>query len=172
MRARELRANATPAERILWRRLSARKVIGARFNRQVTIGPFTADLVCRAVKLVVEVDGGHHAKQMQADAARTRYLEECGYRVIRFWNNDVIENVEGVVAAIEQALRTLPSPSTSRKREGSTPPSPRERAGNRPSYLPSRLREGSGEGLAAVDAVPSPDLAPSQDPGPQPGDHR
>ncbi|MBW8743035.1 MAG: endonuclease domain-containing protein [Sphingomonas sp.] len=117
-RARELRANATPSERILWRALSARKVSGVRFNRQVPIGPFICDFVSRSAKLIIEVDGGQHGWQTDEDAARTRYLESQGYRVIRFWNSDVLEGLEGVVAEIATVIATLPSPNPSRKREG------------------------------------------------------
>jgi very-short-patch-repair endonuclease len=117
-RARELRLNATLAERMLWRELSARKVSGVRFNRQVPIGPFICDFVSRGSKLIIEVDGGQHWWRTDEDAARTRYLESQGYRVIRFWNSDVLERLEGVVAEIAKVIATLPSPDPSRKREG------------------------------------------------------
>ena len=116
-RARHLRNNPTDAERALWQALSARKVAGARFNRQVRIKPYFCDLVARTPKLIVEIDGGQHAESA-SDLQRTRYLEAKGYRVIRFWNNDVLSNLEGVVAEIERVLAALPSPSPSRKREG------------------------------------------------------
>ncbi|QNA84244.1 DUF559 domain-containing protein [Sphingomonas sp. So64.6b] len=119
MRARELRANATDAERRLWAHLSARKIAGARFNRQVPIGPFICDFVSRGAKLVIEVDGGQHDWNAETDRTRTRYIESHGFRVIRFWNNDVMESIEGVVAKIEQALADRPSPNPSREREGS-----------------------------------------------------
>ena len=117
--ARALRVNATPSERILWRQLSARKVSGVRFNRQVPIGPFICDFVARSLNLIIEVDGGQHGQRTDEDAARTRYLEGHGYRVIRFWNSDVLERLEGVVAEIEAVIAGLPSPNPSRKREGS-----------------------------------------------------
>jgi very-short-patch-repair endonuclease len=119
MRARDLRANATDAERRLWAQISARKIAGARFNRQVPIGPFICDFVSRSAKLVIEVDGGQHALNAEADLDRTHYLERQGYRVLRFWNNDVMERIEGVVMMIERALVDSPSPNPSRKREGS-----------------------------------------------------
>jgi very-short-patch-repair endonuclease len=118
-RARNLRTNATAAERRLWRELSARKVSGIRFNRQVPIGPFICDFVARGPKLIIEVDGGQHGWQADEDQARTRYLESQGYRVIRFWNPDILERIEGVVAEIERAIAALPSPNPSRMREGS-----------------------------------------------------
>ncbi|MFA5963083.1 MAG: DUF559 domain-containing protein [Sphingomonas sp.] len=118
-RIRELRNNPTLAERAPWRQLSARKIAGVRFNRQVDIGPFVADFASRSLKLVIEVDGGQHAEQTDADAQRTRVIESYGFRVIRFWNNDVLENLEGVVAEIERVIAALPSPDPSRTREGS-----------------------------------------------------
>ncbi|MDR6789601.1 very-short-patch-repair endonuclease [Sphingomonas sp. BE138] len=118
-KAQRLRREATSAERLLWQHLSARKVAGTRFNRQVPIGPYICDFVARSVGLVVEVDGGQHEWQSDKDATRTRYLEGLGYTVIRFWNHDVTERTAGVVQRIETALTALPSPDPSRKREGS-----------------------------------------------------
>jgi very-short-patch-repair endonuclease len=117
-RSRELRLNATDAERKLWTQLSARKLAGIRFNRQFPIGPFICDFVSRTAKLVIEVDGGQHAVDVAKDEARTAYLETRGYRVIRFWSNDVLERIEGVVSEIERVLADMPSPNPSRKREG------------------------------------------------------
>src|SRR3546814_13577570 len=96
MRSRELRLNATEAERKLWAQLSARKVSGIRFNRQFPIGPFICDFVSRTAKLVIEVDGGQNADDVEKDKSRPAYLEAQGYRVIRFWNNDVMDRIEGV----------------------------------------------------------------------------
>ncbi len=111
-RSRELRANMTDAERTLWACLSARKIANTRFNTQFPIGPFVCDFVSRGAKLVIEVDGGQHAVTAGADAARTRYIESMGYRVIRFWNNDVLTNLDGVVFEIERVLggQALPHP--------------------------------------------------------------
>jgi very-short-patch-repair endonuclease len=119
-RARTLRANPTEAERRLWAGLSARGVRGVRFNRQVPIGPCICDFVARAIGLVIEVDGGQHAGS-EADAERTRFLQARGYRVLRFWNDEVLRNMEGVVAVISAALADTPSPYPSRKREGDRP---------------------------------------------------
>ena len=120
-RARELRHNATEAERVLWRAINARKIAGVRFNRQVPVGPFIGDFVARSIGLVIEVDGGQHNEGL--DAARTRHLEAQGYRVIRFWNNDVFGNLDGVTTEIERVIGEMaahmPSPDPSRKREGS-----------------------------------------------------
>jgi very-short-patch-repair endonuclease len=117
-RARELRNSATAAERVLWARLHARQVAGVRFNRQVPIGPFICDFVSRSWRLVIEVDGGQHDWRSDEDAARTRFIEQQGFRVIRFWNNEVLEQIEGVVAEIERVLVAMPCPDPSRKREG------------------------------------------------------
>jgi very-short-patch-repair endonuclease len=127
VRARNLRNNPTPAESTLWAHLSGRQRLGIRFNRQVQLGPYFCDFVARSTRLVVEVDGGQHDWQSAEDATRTRFLESIGFRVIRFWNNDVLERTEGVVAEIDRVLADMiaegarmnrPSPSPSRKREG------------------------------------------------------
>jgi len=119
--SRELRSNPTEAERKLWRAISNRQLNGIRFNRQVPIGPFICDFVARSAKLIIELDGGQHAINADQDAKRTKFLEGCGYRLIRFWNNDVLENIEGVVTRIDQALNHRPSPSALR---ASSPPAP------------------------------------------------
>ena len=99
--ARKLRGNSTDAERLLWSRIRSRQ-LGAKFVRQFPIGPYIADFACRSARLVIELDGGQHREEI--DASRTATIEAYGYRVIRFWNNEVIENLEGVVAAIVQEL--------------------------------------------------------------------
>ncbi|MBP2275711.1 MULTISPECIES: endonuclease domain-containing protein [Sphingomonas] len=122
-KARALRGNATAAEVRLWRAISARKLEGVRFNRQVPIGPFICDFVARSLKLIIEVDGDTHGETREQDEERTRYLQSEGYQVIRFWNNDVLGNLDGVVAEIARVVSLLsiptPSPSPSREREGS-----------------------------------------------------
>ncbi|WP_082444991.1 endonuclease domain-containing protein [Sphingomonas sp. Leaf28] len=144
-RIRALRATPTRAESALWQHLAARRTAGTRFNRQVPIGPFICDFVSRATKLVIEVDGGQHDWQSDDDARRTRFIENQGYRVIRFWNNDVLERLEGVVAEIARVLAERPSPNPSRKRKGDTVAA----EASATLLLPSRSREGSGEGIAA-----------------------
>jgi very-short-patch-repair endonuclease len=89
-----------------------------RFNRQFPIGRYICDFVSRGAKLVIELDGDSHAHSVSYDAARTRFLEQEGYRVLRFWNNDVMENLEGVVNRIARELADSPSPNPSRTREG------------------------------------------------------
>jgi very-short-patch-repair endonuclease len=105
-RSRELRRNSTDAERALWNRLRA-KQLGFRFNRQYPIGPFIADFAARAKGLVIELDGGQHAHASSYDQDRTRYIEERGYRVLRFWNIDVLTNLDGVIMEIEPVLALL-----------------------------------------------------------------
>ncbi|MFD1107558.1 endonuclease domain-containing protein [Sphingobium olei] len=117
MKARALRNNATDAERALWQAISARKVRGIRFNRQVPIGPFICDFVARSIGLVIEVDGSQHGEEV--DRQRTSYIEAQGFRVIRFWNHDVLGNIEGVIDEIERVIANMPSPNPSRRREGS-----------------------------------------------------
>jgi very-short-patch-repair endonuclease len=103
-RARRLRRDATDAEKRLWCALRE-SFPAAKFRRQSPVGPFFADFLSFRYKLIVEVDGGQHAQAAAADARRTRYLEREGYSVIRFWNNEVLANTEGVVEAISLALR-------------------------------------------------------------------
>ncbi len=118
-RSRELRQNATEPERKLWQYLSARKLKGVRFNRQFPVGQFICDFASRERKLVIELDGGQHAFAADYDVGRTRFLEGQGYRVLRFWNNEVMDNIDGVLGVIGQTLDNMPSPNPSRRREGS-----------------------------------------------------
>ena len=111
IRSRELRNQPTEAERKLWLHLRNRQLGGIRFNRQVPIGPFICDFVARSSKLVVELDGGQHSSNVAADEKRTTFLEQQGYCVLRFWNNEVLENVEGVLGVIEGALTNRPFPT-------------------------------------------------------------
>ena len=106
-RAQELRNNPTAAERKLWMHLGGRRLDGHKFTRQATVGPFICDFMCRERGLVIEVDGGQHAERTEYDSERTRYLEQEGLRVVRFWNNDVIENIDGVLQAITTELGML-----------------------------------------------------------------
>ena len=104
-RARELRKNLTDAERKLWKYLRRKQIEGHRFRRQVPIGPYYVDFLCLERRLVIEVDGGQHADRQAEDAKRTAWLESQGFRVLRCWNNEVLQNFEGVVEAILLALR-------------------------------------------------------------------
>lgn len=105
-RARDLRLNNTDAEQRLWNALRNCQLGGYKFRRQYPVGTYILDFVCDAEKLCVELDGGqHNVPQQQAyDEARTAFLEKNGWRVLRFWNNEVMENIEGVQEVILQAL--------------------------------------------------------------------
>jgi very-short-patch-repair endonuclease len=116
--ARELRNSATPAERELWRHLSRSQLDGCKFSRQIPIGPYFGDFVCRSHGLVVEIDGESHDTRIGYDASRTEQLTAAGYKVIRFTNSDVFERVEGVLIKIREALHDRPTPTPSREREG------------------------------------------------------
>jgi primosomal protein N' (replication factor Y) len=103
--ARTLRQRQTDAELRLWSRLRRNQLDGHHFRRQVPIGPYVADFACIARRVVVEVDGGQHSNRVDADTRRTAFLEKFHYRVIRFWNNDVLANTEAVLETIRVALR-------------------------------------------------------------------
>ena len=102
--ARHLRSNQTDAERLLWRHLRNRELQGFRFRRQVPLGPYIVDFVCFEQRLVVELDGGQHAEQHSYDAARDDWLRSQGFRIIRFWNNQVLGETEGVLGVILESL--------------------------------------------------------------------
>lgn len=105
-RARGLRQVSTEVEKLLWQKLRARQLGGAKFRRQTPIGPYIVDFVSFEHKLVVEIDGGQHnsPKGRQLDLKRTAWLEAQGFRVFRFWNNQVLTNLEGVLESIFQEL--------------------------------------------------------------------
>jgi adenine-specific DNA-methyltransferase len=100
--AAPLRREATDAEMRLWGELRGRRLGGHKFRRQWTVGPYVADFCCLESGLIVEADGGQHSAE--ADAARTAYLRSTGFHILRFWNNDVLGNLDGVLAAILEAL--------------------------------------------------------------------
>ena len=110
-RARQLRSQSTDAERLLWAWLR-RRAAGPKFRRQQPIGSYIVDFVSFESRLIVEVDGGQHALDTAYDSARTAWLESQGYRVLRFWDNEVLKEIDAVADAIWQALvgETTPSP--------------------------------------------------------------
>lgn len=111
--ARELRRNMTDAERVLWNRLKARRLDGLKFRRQEQIGRFIVDFICFERGIVVEADGGQHAVEREKDDERTRWLNSQGFTVLRFWNNDILANTEGVMETIRSACMVAPSPPPS-----------------------------------------------------------
>ena len=119
-RARELRRNLTDAERKLWQLLRSRQLSHLKFRRQVPLGPWIADFVSYEHKIVVEADGGQHVDS-ERDKARDVDLADRGFRVLRFWNNDILNNPNGVLERILEAIETPPSPGSALRSE---PPSP------------------------------------------------
>ena len=117
--ARAMRLEPTEAERKLWWNLRHRlPFAGSHFRRQVHLGRYIVDFASHGLKLIIEVDGGQHAEQERRDAARTRFLESEGYRVMRFWNNDVLGNIDGVLEMIQSAILATPTPTPPHKGEG------------------------------------------------------
>lgn len=106
-RAKQLRKSSTDAERFLWRELRSRQLAGYKFRRQQSLGPFIVDFVCLEQRLVIELDGGQHAEPEQAryDADRSQWLAQQGFRVLRFWDHEVLKQVDGVKETIAKALK-------------------------------------------------------------------
>ena len=102
--ARRLRSDQTNAENRLWSRLRGRQLEGFKFRRQHSIGPFVTDFFCLEAKLVIELDGSQHADQLQDDERRTEFIRDAGYKVLRFWNHQVISEIDEVVQRIADAL--------------------------------------------------------------------
>jgi very-short-patch-repair endonuclease len=107
-RARELRQTMTNAERRLWYVLRDRRLRGYKFRRQRPIGPFIVDFACLERRLIIEADGGQHSDN-EGDVRRTAWLEHLGWHVIRFWNNDILSNADGVAEEILAALKKRPT---------------------------------------------------------------
>jgi very-short-patch-repair endonuclease len=118
-RARALRRDATEAEKKLWQHLRQPPFKEHDFRRQATIGPYFADFASHPLRIVIEIDGGQHSLST-SDETRTRYLEANGYRVLRFWNNDILENMSGVLSAIDAAVNadSPPTPDPSPPQAG------------------------------------------------------
>ncbi|MDZ7804433.1 endonuclease domain-containing protein [Thiohalophilus sp.] len=106
--ARNLRNNSTDVERLLWKYLRKQQLDGYKFRRQVVIEPYIVDFACFEAKLIIELDGGQHQLEEEKDRERDEFLKRCGYIVLRFWNNDVINNIEGVIETIRFHLITPP----------------------------------------------------------------
>ena len=134
LRASSLRKKSTEAEKKLWAKLRRKQFHGLRFRRQYPLGPYFADFVCLPARLIVEVDGAGHAEaeQVEYDERRTEWLVSQNFRVLRFWNIEIFENIDGVVARIDAVMR-----------EGPLPPPPPARGGGRKSTAKSFSDEGS-----------------------------
>ena len=131
--ARALRVRSTDAERLLWSRLRSRQVAGWKFRRQVPMGGYIVDFLCEDAAVIVELDGGQHGDAITYDEARTKWLHDRGYRVLRFWNNDALSNIDGVLESLTLTL------SQGRGDVNSEPSS-------QSITIPSPLGEGQGEG--------------------------
>ncbi|MFQ3574490.1 MAG: endonuclease domain-containing protein [Thermodesulfovibrionales bacterium] len=112
--AKNLRKRATDVEQLLWSRLRARRYEGMKFRRQHPIGKYIVDFVCLERKLIIELDGGQHAvpEETLKDKQRDAWLEKEGYTIMRFWNNEVLTNIDGVLEAIRERLYRTPSPQS------------------------------------------------------------
>jgi very-short-patch-repair endonuclease len=103
-KARQFRKERTDAERVLWQKLRNRGLGGYKFRRQVPISPYIVDFFCQSARLVIEVDGGQHAEREDYDKQRDQYLRENGYEVVRFWNNEILGNLDGVLESLTLTL--------------------------------------------------------------------
>jgi very-short-patch-repair endonuclease len=121
IRARSMRSAPTKAEQKLWWHLRHWLASPAsHFRRQVHLGHYIVDFANHKLKIVIEIDGGQHAELIEGDAKRTKFLESEGYRVLRFWNNEVLANVDGVLEVIQSAILPTPTPTPPHKGEGSS----------------------------------------------------
>jgi len=119
VRGRTVRSAPTDAERKLWWHLRYRVALpDTHFRRQVQLGRYIVDFVCHSLKIVIEVDGGQHSEQSEHDARRSQFLEAEGYRVLRFWNNEVLSNIDGVMEVIQSTVLATPTPTPPHKGEG------------------------------------------------------
>ena len=108
--AKSLRSNQTEVEKVLWYHLRAGRFLNLKFKRQKTIGSYIVDFVFLEQKLIIELDGGQHADKVDYDEQRTKFLENEGYQVLRFWNNQVLQEMEGVLEAIRTEIALSPTP--------------------------------------------------------------
>ena len=117
-RARALRQNMTEGERRIWQILRSNRMKGCKFRRQVPIGRYIADFVCHEARLIVEIDGGQHDRSSPREAERSGFLQNEGYRILRFWNNEVLANLDGVHATIADELGRITPTQTLPHRGG------------------------------------------------------
>ncbi len=139
-RARKLRRDSTEVEKKLWSALR-RKLPVYKWRRQMPLGPYIADFACFAEKVIIEIDGGQHASAKLYDDRRTRFIEAQGYRVLRFWNNDVMSNADGVLETIANSLSQWEREGAAKPQKGeedrsASPSRPRTKSGAGPLPLP------------------------------------
>jgi very-short-patch-repair endonuclease len=109
--AKRLRRDQTDAESVFWYNVRSRRLAGFKFKRRYPVAPYIVDFVCIESKLIVKLDGGQHAIQWSYDEKRTEFLETRGYRVLRFWNDEILKNRDGVLETVLRALRNVDTPS-------------------------------------------------------------
>jgi very-short-patch-repair endonuclease len=109
--AQNLRKRSTDTERLLWKYLRAKQIAGFKFRRQHPIGAYVVDFVCLERHLIIEVDGGQHAEEKEKDCKRDKWLQDEGYVVLRFWNSEVLKNIEAVLAVIMKHCLNHPPPT-------------------------------------------------------------
>jgi adenine-specific DNA-methyltransferase len=153
-RARGLRKHATDAERALWQRLRNRQLGGRKFRRQHPIGPYIVDFACIETHLIVELDGGQHLDHAAADAQRTAYLNSEGYRVLRYWNDEVLLRIDDVLGDVLRELEEHPHPDPppqagegDKERPRPSPP-PQAGEGDKHRGLEAPLRQSGKENKA------------------------
>jgi very-short-patch-repair endonuclease len=129
-RARTLRHNMTEAEKRIWQILRSHGMNGYKFRRQVPIGRFIADFACHEARLIVEIDGGQHDRSSPQDAGRSGFLENQGYRILRFWNNEVLANPDGVHETIADEMRRITPTQTLPHQGGGLRPTINPRSNN------------------------------------------
>jgi very-short-patch-repair endonuclease len=122
--AKNLRKTSTFAERLLWRHLRAKQMEGYKFRRQEPIGDYVVDFVCFEKRIIIEVDGSQHQIEKDKDKKRDKWFKEQGFRVLRFWNNEVLKNMDGVLAVIRERCICHPPPTPSHRGRGKTGPLP------------------------------------------------
>ena len=117
--AKKLRQQSTDTEQLLWKHLRAHRMAGYKFKRQVVIEPYIVDFACLEARLIVEADGGQHLEQVENDLKRSISLESLGYKVIRFWNHEILNDIHSVLERIHNHLIEAPSPQPSPEGRGS-----------------------------------------------------
>ena len=116
--AKELRKNSTIAENTIWKHLRQKQLEGLKFKRQQPIDNYIVDFVCFERRVIIEVDGGQHSIEVEKDRIRDNYLRMNGFKVLRFWNNEVLENIIGVLEVIRDSCLNSPSPQSPPARGG------------------------------------------------------